>query len=390
MAKRDYYEVLEVSRQAQPDEIKKAYRKMALKYHPDRNPGDKEAEDLFKEAAEAYEVLMDPQKRQVYDMYGHEGLQNTGFSGFRGFEDIFSSFGDIFEEFFSFGGSPRSRAAARQGNDLGYELSLKFEEAIFGVEKEIEIETLAMCEDCGGSGAEPGTSESVCPLCRGRGQVVQSQGFFRISTTCSRCQGSGKVIGSPCKTCQGQGRVKASKRVQVKVPAGVDTGMRLRLRGEGEEGYRGGPPGDLYVMIRAEAHEHFERHGDDLVGKVPVSFVQAVLGDKVEVETLEGVKGVKIRPGTQPGELIRFPGEGIPRLKGFGRGDLILEVEVRIPTRISPHQEALLKEFSESESRQDPSKLRSWPWRRRKDKGKDRDHEKERESLTDVAREMGS
>jgi molecular chaperone DnaJ len=269
MEKRDYYQVLGVSRQASSDELKKNYRKLALKYHPDRNPGDKEAEDRFKEAAEAYEVLNDPKKRQIFDTYGHEGLQGAGFSGFRGFEDIFSSFGDIFEEFFSFGfgARPRQRTAARPGNDLGYELKLGFEEAVFGTEKEIEVETALRCDSCAGSGAEPGSREGTCPLCQGRGQVIQSQGFFRISTTCSRCDGSGLVLTSPCGQCRGQGRVKGSKRVQVKVPPGVDNGTRLRLRSEGEDGYRGGPAGDLYVRLHVEPHQHFERDGDDLYCK---------------------------------------------------------------------------------------------------------------------------
>jgi molecular chaperone DnaJ len=377
MGKRDYYEVLSVSRHADEEEIKKAYRKMALQYHPDRNPGDKEAEERFKEAAEAYEVLRDTQKRQIYDTYGHEGLQGTGFSGFHGFEDIFSSFGDIFQEFFNFGGSSRSRTAARQGSDLLYNLALSFEEAVFGAQKEIEIETHVACEECEGTGAEPGTSESICPLCRGRGQVTQSQGFFRISTTCSRCQGTGRVIASPCKVCQGQGRVRKSKHVQVKIPAGIDTGMRLRLRGEGEGGYRSGPPGDLYVQVHVEPHEHFERDGDDLHRKITISFVQAILGDHVEAPTLEGGKSVKIKPGTQPGSVIRFPGEGVPHLRGYGRGDLFFEVEVEIPTRITSRQEELLREFIEIENERSSSKIRSWPWRRRKDK--------EKESVADMA-----
>lgn len=235
MGKRDYYEVLGVSRQAGEDEIKKSYRKLALKYHPDRNPGDKEAEEKFKEAAEAYEVLRDQQKRQIYDAYGHEGLRGSGFSGFSGgFEDIFSSFGDIFQDFFSFnlGGQSRPRTAARPGDDLLYELKLTFEEAVFGTEKEVRINILGTCEACNGTGAEPGTKEAVCPMCKGSGQVVQNQGFFRISTACARCQGTGKILTSPCKVCEGQGRVRREKLVHVKVPAGVDSGTRLRLRGE--------------------------------------------------------------------------------------------------------------------------------------------------------------
>lgn len=385
--KRDYYEVLNVSRQASDEEIKKAYRKQALQFHPDRNPGDKEAEERFKEAAEAYEVLRDPQKRRIYDTYGHEGLQGAGFSGFRGFEDIFSNFGDIFQEFFSFGGSSRPRTSARPGNDLGYNLTLAFEEAVFGTEKEIEIETHVVCEECNGSGAEPGSSEGICPLCRGRGQVVQSQGFFRISTTCSRCQGTGKVLTSLCKACQGQGRVKKKRKVQVKIPPGVDTGTRLRLRGEGESGYRGGVSGDLYVILQVEPHEYFDRDGDDLYRKVSISFVQAILGDRIEVPILKGVKVLDIDPGTQPGTVIRFSGEGVPHLRGYGQGDLFIEVEVRIPRKVTPRQKELLQEFMEEESQQTAThtqKVRGWPWRKLKDRIKEKD------SVADAAGEMHS
>jgi molecular chaperone DnaJ len=370
MEKRDYYQVLGVSRQASGDELKKCYRKLALKYHPDRNPGDQEAEERFKEAAEAYEVLSDLKKRQVYDAYGHEGLQGTGFSGFRGFEDIFSSFGDIFEEFFSFGfgARPRQRTSARPGNDLGHELKLSFEEAVFGTEKEVEVETAVVCESCEGSGAEAGSREGTCPLCQGRGQVIQSQGFFRISTTCSRCDGTGMVLTSPCGKCRGQGRVKGRKSVQVKVPPGVDSGTRLRLRGEGEGGYRRGPAGDLYVRLHVEPHEHFERDGDDLYCKVSVSFVQAILGDQIEVPTLNGVKSVQLTPGTQPGTVLRYSGEGVPHLRGHGRGDLFVEIIVAIPTRVNARQQEILHEFLQHEREQEHHKMRKWPWSKRNEK----------------------
>lgn len=373
MDKRDYYETLGVSRQSSEDEIKKAYRKLALKYHPDRNPGNKEAEENFKEAAEAYEVLRDPQKRRIYDTYGHEGLKGTGFTGFHGFEDIFSSFGDVFQEFFSFGfgGSPRQRTAARPGDDLLYDLTLSFEEAVFGTEKEIQIETLVQCEACSGTGAEPGSRVTTCPMCQGRGQVMQSQGFFRISSTCVRCQGTGQVIVSPCEACHGQGRVKQKKRVQVKVPAGVDSAMRLRLREEGESGYRGGVSGDLYVRLQVQPHELFDRDGDNLYGKVAISFTQAILGDVVEVPTLEKPKSIEIEPGTQPGTVMRFAGEGIPRLKGYGRGDLFIEIEVKIPSRVSTRQVELIREFVELEQEQlkhekEEHKVRKWPWSKKK------------------------
>jgi molecular chaperone DnaJ len=373
MGKRDYYEILGVNRQAGEEEIKKSYRKLALKYHPDRNPGDKESEEFFKEAAEAYEVLHDPQKKRVYDTYGHDGLRGTGFSGFRGFDDIFSSFGDVFQEFFNFGfgGSGQPRTAARPGDDLLYDLGLTFEEAVFGTEKEIRIQTLMTCEDCEGSGAEPGTRETVCPACQGSGQVVQAQGFFRISAACTRCQGMGKVLVSPCKTCNGQGRTKQAKTVQVKVPAGVDSGTRLRLRSEGESGYRGGIPGDLYVRLHVEAHEFFERDGDNLYCKVSVSFFQAILGDEIEIPTLDGGKVLKIQPGTQPGAVIRFSGEGVPRLRGYGRGDLFVEVEVKIPTRITPRQEEIITEFMRIEKEKTGNKIKKWLFSKRKDREKE-------------------
>ena len=373
MDKRDYYEVLGISRQAGPDEIKKAYRQLALKYHPDRNPGDKSAEEAFKEAAEAYEVLTDGQKRQIYDRYGHEGLRGTGFTGFRGFEDVFSSFGDVFQEFFGFGGSSsqRPRTAARPGDDLLYDMALSFEEAVFGTEKEIVIETLGRCGNCDGNGAEPGTKDATCPVCQGSGQVVQSQGFFRISTSCARCQGVGRVLVSPCNVCRGQGRVRQQKTVQVKVPAGVDTGTRLRLRNEGESGYRRGEAGDLYVRLNVQPHEFLERDGDNLYGKVSVSFVQAILGDKIEVPTIDGHKTLHIEPGTQPGAVMRFGGEGVTRLRGYGRGDLFIEVEVRIPKKLNSRQEELLREFMELEKEKGEHKNKKWPWRRRKERDKE-------------------
>jgi molecular chaperone DnaJ len=384
MDKSDYYEILGVSRQAGDEDVKKAYRKLALKFHPDRNPGNKEAEERFKEAAEAYEVLRDPQKRRVYDTYGHEGLRGTGFSGFRGFEDIFSSFGDVFQDFFGFGGggAGRPRTAARPGDDLLYDMGLTFEEAVFGTEKEVQIHCNGVCEECGGAGAQPGTREAVCPGCQGSGQVVQSQGFFRISTACARCQGTGRVLVSPCKVCQGQGRVRKEKAVQVKIPAGVDSGTRLRLRSEGESGYRGGQSGDLYVRLSVEPHEFFDRDGDNLYGKISISFLQAILGARIEVPTLEGGKTIAIESGTQPGSVIRFPGEGVPRLRGYGRGDLFIEVEVKIPKGLTPRQEELLREVMELEQEKGENKSRKWPWHRRKEK-----ESSERDAAAKVRRE---
>jgi molecular chaperone DnaJ len=367
MTKRDYYEVLGVSREASEEEIKKSYRSLALKFHPDRNPGNNEAEERFKEGAEAYEVLRDPEKRRIYDVYGHEGLQGTGFTGFRGFEDIFSSFGDIFQELFSFGfGGTRQRRTARPGDDVGYELTLSFEEAFFGTEHEIDIEVMVTCEECDGTGAGENSRETVCPMCQGQGQVFQSQGFFRISTTCGRCLGTGRIIASPCKACAGEGRVRGNKRVQVKIPPGVETGTRLRLRSEGGSGQRGAPSGDLYVRLHVEPHEFFDRDRDNLYGKISISFVDAILGDVVKVDTLEGEKTVRIEPGTQPGTVIRFPGEGVPRLRGYGRGDLFLEVEVIIPKKVNQHQKELLREFAASVEEQSERRSSSWPWRKKK------------------------
>ena len=265
--KRDYYEILEVTRTASDGEIKKSYRQLALKYHPDKNPGDHAAEDLFKEASEAYEVLSDNQKRQIYDQFGHQGLQGQGFSGFSGVEDVFETFGDIFEDFFGFSsrrGGGRGQARATRGSDLRYDLEIDFKEAVFGTEKNIRVSKATSCEDCGGSGAKKGTGPTVCSQCQGRGQVRHSQGFFTISTSCPACRGQGSVIGDPCSSCRGQGHVKKTKEIQLKIPAGVDTGIKLMVHGEGEAGERGGSPGDLYVFISVKSHEFFKREGDDL------------------------------------------------------------------------------------------------------------------------------
>ena len=371
MEKRDYYEVLGVSRNATEDEIKKAYRKLALKYHPDRNPGDKEAEEKFKEAAEAYEVLRDPEKRRLYDQFGHAGLQGTGFSGFQGFEDIFSSFSDIFEDFFSFGFGSGGRRSERgqPGHDLAYDLKITFEEAAFGTEKTVEIPTLVECDSCGGTGLEPGSREEICPTCRGHGQIFQTQGFFRISTTCNRCKGSGKIITSPCKECGGEGRLQRFRKVNIKIPAGVDTGTRLRLKGKGEAGYRGGPSGDLYVRILVEPHEFLEREGDNLYCRVPVSFVQAALGDSIEIPTLNGNRTLEIKPGTQSGDTYLFRGEGIPHLHGYGRGDLIVEILVKTPTNLTRRQKELLKEFAEIEATKSKKDSSIWSVFSKKKKG---------------------
>ncbi|OGP52533.1 MAG: molecular chaperone DnaJ [Deltaproteobacteria bacterium RBG_13_52_11] len=345
MDKRDYYEILGVTRNASDEDIKKAYRRMALKYHPDRNPSDKEAEERFKEASEAYEVLREPNKREIYDFYGHDGLKSSGFTGFRGFDDIFSSFGDIFEEFFGF--SPRSsRRGVRPGADLRYDLKISLLDAAFGMETEIEIFNKGRCDVCNGTGAQAGSTPQVCPHCHGRGQINRSHGFFTISTTCSYCRGEGKVISNPCKSCGGAGLAKKRKKVSLQVPPGVDTGSRLRLRGEGEEGERGGPQGDLYVIIYVDPHEFFEREGDDIICRVPISFTMAALGGEIEVPTLDGAKKIHIPKGTQPGEIFKLRGEGIPHLHSRGKGDQIIQAAVLVPTKLTKRQEELLKDFA--------------------------------------------
>ena len=357
--KRDYYEILGVNRNASEDELKATYRKLALKYHPDRNPGDQEAEEKFKEAAEAYEVLRDPEKRAIYDQYGHQGLEGSGFSGFGGFEDIFSSFSDIFEDFFGFGTRRRSASRVQRGADLRYDLSLGFMEAAFGTETEIEIEKMESCADCHGNGCEPGTQLESCRHCGGIGQVSRSQGFFTVRTTCPTCRGQGQTIPNPCSGCRGTGQVMTHKTVAVKIPAGVDNGSRLRLNGEGEAGAHRGPPGDLYVFIYVQPHEFFMRKDNDVICQIPISFVQAALGDKINVPTLNGEKTLEIPKGTQPGDIFYFHGDGIPSLRSRRRGDQIIQVDIKTPTHLSKKQELLLREFANLESNKLSNKLKT-------------------------------
>jgi len=350
---------LGVARDVTPEEMKKKYRQIALKYHPDRNPGNKDAENKFKEAAEAYEVLHDPEKRRLYDQFGHEGLSSTGFTGFHDFSDIFRSFGDIFEDFFGFGSRGRSRSRAQRGADLRYDLTLKFMDAAFGTETAIDVAKTEACEACGGNGCEVGHRPETCRQCGGSGQVSRSQGFFTVRTTCHVCRGHGQMITRPCLKCQGNGQVQVSKRVSVKIPAGVDNGSRLRLTGEGEAGSFGGPPGDLYVFIHVQPHEFFERRDNDLICQISISFIQAALGDKVSVPTLEGSKNLDIPKGTQPVYVLYFRGEGIPSLRTRKRGDQIIQVLVKTPTNLSKKQEDLLREFAKLEKGKFSNKLKS-------------------------------
>lgn len=358
-AKRDYYEVLGVNRNASDDELKSNYRKLALKFHPDRNPGDKGAEDKFKEAAEAYEVLRDREKRALYDQFGHAGLEGAGFSGFGGFEDIFSSFGDIFEDFFGFGGRSRSRSRAQRGSDLRYDLNLSFMEAAFGTETEIDVAKYEACAECGGNGCEKGHHAEACRQCGGSGQVSRSQGFFTVRTTCHVCRGNGQVISHPCPACGGNGQVRVSKRVSVKIPAGVDNGSRLRLNGEGEPGLQGGPHGDLYVFIHVQPHDFFERRDNDIICQVTISFVQAALGGAVTVPTLEGEQPLEIPKGTQPGDVFYFHGAGIPSLRTRKRGEQIIQVMIKTPTNLSKKQEELLREFAKLEKGKFSNKIKN-------------------------------
>jgi molecular chaperone DnaJ len=344
MPERDYYEILDVGKNASEEEIKRSYRKLAMQY-------DMKAEERFKEASEAYEVLRDPEKREIYDRFGHEGLKGTGFTGFRGFEDIFSTFGDIFEDFFGFGTTRRGRTMARAGADLRFDLTVSFLDGAFGKEINIEIPKFMTCDHCAGSGAEPGTFPMTCPTCRGHGQVTRTQGFFSISTTCPDCHGGGEVIPTPCSQCRGQKKVRKKKNLALKIPPGVETGSRLRLRGEGEEGERGGPPGDLYVIIHVEPHEFFGRDGDDITCQIPISFVQAAIGAEIEVPTLNGTRKLNIPRATQSGQVFRLKGEGIHHARGYGRGDGIVQVIVKTPTKLTKRQEELLREFAALEEK---------------------------------------
>jgi molecular chaperone DnaJ len=348
-AARDYYQILGVERTASEDEIKRAYKKLAFQYHPDRNPDSREAEEKFKDVAEAYAVLSDPEKRRLYDAYGHDGLRGAGVSpGFSSVEDIFSSFGSIFEDLFGFGMGSRGRRRGRsRGADLRLEMEITLEEAVRGVEREIRVPRLATCPDCQGSRAAPGSSARTCPVCRGSGQQVMQHGFFTMSAPCQRCGGSGEFIERPCPRCRGAGRIEEEHAVTVTIPPGVDDGTRLRLTGEGESGPAGASPGDLYVDIAVKKHPRFARDGLTLHTEAEVDFVKAILGGEIEVGLIDGEKTVAIPRGTQPGDTLVIPGEGVPSLRRPGRGDLVVHLQVVLPKKLSAEQEDLLRRYAE-------------------------------------------
>jgi len=346
MAKKDYYEVLGLNRDASEEEIKKAYRKLAMKHHPDRNPDNPNAEEHFKEAKEAYEMLSDPNKRAAYDQYGHAGVDPQSGMGGQGFGGGFAdAFGDIFSDIF--GSGPRNRSNVYRGADLRYNLEIGLEEASRGVETKIRIPTMEECETCHGSGAKAGTSPTTCPTCHGQGQVRLQQGFFSIQQTCPRCHGAGKTVTDPCKTCSGAGRIKRQKTLAVKIPAGVDEGDRIRLSGEGESGVNGGPPGDLYVVIQIRPHPVFQREQNDLHCEMPISFTVAALGGEIDIPTLDGHAKIKIPPETQSAQVFRLRGKGIKGVRSNTYGDLLCHVVVETPVKLTDRQKELLQEFED-------------------------------------------
>lgn len=354
--KRDYYEILEVTREASVEEIKKAYRKAAVKYHPDKNPGNPEAEAKFKEAAEAWSVLSDQEKRARYDRYGHQGVNVGGGFDAGQFTDFADILGDLFGFGEAFGGGRRRANRPMRGNDLRYDLELEFEEAVFGKEADIVIPRSIACANCAGSGSKPGTSPVACDGCGGAGQVRYSQGFFSVSRTCPQCGGAGRVIKDPCPDCSGAGRVREHKTLSVKVPAGVDDGSRLRVAGEGEGGVNGGPSGDLYVFISVAEHEKFTRRDYDIHIERPITFTQAALGAELKTETIHGEETLRIPPGTQPNQIFRLRGKGVPFVDGTGRGDHFVHVAVRVPTTLNDEQRALLDQLAALEGEVPPER----------------------------------
>ncbi len=363
MAKRDYYEVLGVKKNPTQDELKRAYRKLAMKYHPDRNKGDSNAAEHFKEATEAYEVLNDPKKKDVYDRLGHEGLDRGGYQrGFSNFDDIFSMFGDIFggrgggtvfEDLFSFGGrgreGERGRSMARRGDSLKCTIELSLQESFNGVEKTIDLKRPEICSTCSGSGAKPGTSPKACPTCKGMGEVQQSQGFFSLRTTCPKCGGAGEFIETPCTSCKGSGRRHMKREITVRIPPGIRNNTQMRVGGEGEPGHNGGPRGDLYCIIRIRPHPLFQLNEDDLVCELPITFTQATLGARIDVPTLQERVILKIPAGTQTGRIFRMKDKGMPNMYGHGKGDLMIVVKIETPKKLTDRQEKLLREYAELE-----------------------------------------
>jgi molecular chaperone DnaJ len=351
VSKADYYEVLGVSREASDQELKSAYRKQAMKYHPDRNPGDRAAEEKFKEASEAYQVLSDADKRAAYDRYGHAGVSGNGqggFSGFSGSVDLGDIFGDLFGEMFNMGGGQQRTSRQRRGDDLRFDLTIGFEESVFGTEKEVRVRRMESCGTCNGSGSASGRGPSACPQCQGRGQIRYQQGFFSVARTCSACGGAGSVISDPCQSCHGETRVTREMKLKVKVPAGVEEGTRIRYGGEGDAGRAGGPSGDLYVVLSVRAHDFFEREGYDLRCVMPISFPQAALGAEIEVPALDGAVTLKVPEGTQSGRDLRIKGRGVPHLNERGRGDLVVTVIVQTPKKLTKAQKELIGQLSQS------------------------------------------
>ncbi len=367
MRKEDYYDILGVQRSASQDDIKRAYRKMAIKFHPDKNQGDKKAEEKFKMAAEAYEVLSDPDKKNRYDQYGHDGLRGGDARGFGNFEDIFDAFGDIFggggggggifDEFF--GG--RTRQSARRGASLRCDVSLEFKDVATGIEKTIEVTKRDRCDECMGTGARKGTSPVSCPYCKGKGEIHQRQGFFTLRTSCPKCQGAGKIIETPCNKCKGHGMYPRKSSINVQVPAGIEDGTRLRVSGQGESGENGAHPGDLYCDIHIKPHTIFTRQDNDIICEFPITFTQAALGCEIEVPTVLGkMRKVRVPPGMQSGDIIPVKGEGFPNVRGYGEGHLLVCIAVETPTKLTPRQEELLREFAESEHKNVTPKRKSF------------------------------
>jgi molecular chaperone DnaJ len=356
VTKIDFYEVLSVSRDASDQELKTAYRKLAMQYHPDRNPGNSEAEEKFKECSEAYQVLSDPDKRAAYDRYGHAAFNGSSSGagagpfggGFGGAQDLGDIFGDLFGEMFNMGGARGKTARVQRGRDLRYDLTLEFEEAVFGVEREIKIRRSETCIECKGSGNAKGKQPITCTQCDGRGQQRFQQGFFSVARTCSVCGGTGTMIVDPCTVCRGETRVQTEHKILVKVPAGVEQETRIRYQGEGESGKFGGPSGDLYVVLSIKAHKFFERDGDDLHCVMPISFPQAALGIDLEIQTLEGVETIKVPEGTQSGREFRLRSKGVPHLNQRGKGDLIVEIRVQTPAKLNKQQKELLRQLGET------------------------------------------